>query len=67
MIPQVYITECSNFVSYQSNEQVKQDLVICRALVVIFQDSFLADNLTFRGGTALHKLYLRPNLDILRI
>ena len=57
MIPQAYITEWSNFVPWQSNEQVEQDLVICRALVAIFQDSFLADNLAFRGGTALHKLY----------
>jgi predicted nucleotidyltransferase component of viral defense system len=60
MIPQAYITEWSNFVPWQSNEQVEQDLVICRALVAIFQDSFLADNLAFRGGTALHKLYLKP-------
>ena len=60
MIPQAYITEWSNFVPWQTNEQVEQDLVICRALVAIFQDTFLADNLAFRGGTALHKLYLQP-------
>jgi predicted nucleotidyltransferase component of viral defense system len=28
--------------------------------VAIFQDKFLANNLAFRGGTALHKLYLQP-------
>lgn len=39
---------------------VEQDLVVCRALVSIFSDSFLADALAFRGGTALHKLYLSP-------
>ncbi|MEK6780105.1 MAG: nucleotidyl transferase AbiEii/AbiGii toxin family protein [Bacteroidota bacterium] len=39
---------------------VEQDLVICRALVEIFSDSFLAERLAFRGGTALHKLYLHP-------
>jgi predicted nucleotidyltransferase component of viral defense system len=60
VIPQAYITEWSNFVPWQTNEQVEQDLVICRALVAIFQDTFLADNLAFRGGTALHKLYLQP-------
>ena len=60
MIPQAYITEWSNFVPWQTNEQVEQDLVICRALVAIFQDKFLANNLAFRGGTALHKLYLQP-------
>ena len=39
---------------------VEQDLVICRALVDIFSDDFLRDELAFRGGTALHKLYLQP-------
>ena len=39
---------------------VEQDLIICKALVCIFSDEFLRDNLAFRGGTALHKLYLQP-------
>jgi predicted nucleotidyltransferase component of viral defense system len=60
MIPQAYITEWSNNVPWQTNEQVEQDLVICRALVEIFKDDFLADSLAFRGGTAIHKLYLHP-------
>jgi len=47
-------------VPWQTNEQVEQDLVICRALVEIFSDEWLANSLAFRGGTALHKLYLRP-------
>lgn len=60
MIPQAAIIEWSNNVPWQSNEQVEQDLVICRALVEIFNDDFLANSLAFRGGTALHKLYLQP-------
>jgi len=60
MIPQAYITEWSNNVPWQTNEQVEQDLVICRALTEIFKDEFLANHLAFRGGTALHKLYLSP-------
>lgn len=60
MIPQAYITEWSNNVPWQTNEQVEQDLVICRALVEIFKDDFLSGSLAFRGGTALHKLYLQP-------
>ena len=39
---------------------VEQDLLISRALVAIFSDEFLASQLAFRGGTALHKLYLSP-------
>ncbi|MEI6508043.1 MAG: nucleotidyl transferase AbiEii/AbiGii toxin family protein [Bacteroidota bacterium] len=60
MIPQAHITEWSNTVPWQTNEQVEQDLVICRALVEIFKNDFLANSLAFRGGTALHKLYLHP-------
>lgn len=52
MIPQAYITEWSKNVPWQTNEQVEQDLVICRALVEIFKDDFLADSLAFRDGTA---------------
>jgi len=37
---------------------VEQDLVIGRAVVSIFSDPFLARELAWRGGTALHKLYL---------
>ena len=39
---------------------IEQDLVISRALVAIYSDDFLASQLAFRGGTALHKLYMRP-------
>ena len=60
MIPQAYITEWSNQVPWRTNEQVEQDLVISRALVEIFSDPFLSERLAFRGGTALHKLYLQP-------
>ena len=60
MIPQAYITEWSAHVPWQTNEQVEQDLVICRALVAIFSDEWLASSLAFRGGTAIHKLYLSP-------
>jgi predicted nucleotidyltransferase component of viral defense system len=60
MIPQAYIIEWANLVPWQTNEQVEQDLVICRALVEIFSDEWLNQRLAFRGGTALNKLYLQP-------
>jgi predicted nucleotidyltransferase component of viral defense system len=60
MIPQSDIIEWSNTVAWRTNEQIEQDLVICRALVQIFNDDYLAGHLAFRGGTALHKLYLQP-------
>ncbi len=60
MISRAYITEWTQYAPWKSNEQVEQDLVICRALVEIFSDEFLSKELAFRGGTALHKLYLQP-------
>ncbi len=39
---------------------MEQDLIICRALVEIFNHTYLSPNLAFRGGTALFKLYLDP-------
>lgn len=60
MIPQSYITEWGQQVPWQTSEQIEQDLVICRALVEIFNDDWLSSSLAFRGGTALHKLHLHP-------
>ncbi|MBN1925556.1 MAG: nucleotidyl transferase AbiEii/AbiGii toxin family protein [Prolixibacteraceae bacterium] len=60
MIPANEIKAWSNVVPWITDEQIEQDLVICRALVEIFSNEFLAENLVFRGGTALHKLYLQP-------
>ena len=42
------------------NKFIEQDLILCRALVSIYNDAFLAEHLAFRGGTALGKLYLKP-------
>lgn len=60
MINRIAIKEWSTVVPWITDKQVEQDLIICRALVAIFSDEFLAGELAFRGGTALHKLYLSP-------
>ena len=60
MIPESAILEWSNAIPWKSNAQIEQDLIICRALVELFNDEYLASHLAFRGGTALHKLYLHP-------
>ena len=60
MIAQSYITEWSERTPWSTNVQVEQDLIICRALCSIYQDEFLAEHLAFRGGTALGKLFLKP-------
>ena len=60
MIPQAYITEWRNKAPWQEDFQVEQDMIIERALIEIYNDSFLKERLAFRGGTALHKLFLSP-------
>ena len=60
MIQKVFLTQWGTVVPWSSPRLVEQDLIICRALVSIFSDPFLKNHLTFRGGTALHKLYLNP-------
>lgn len=60
MIPKPDIAKWQEHAPWKQFYQVEQDLVISRALVEIFSDEFLRENLAFRGGTALHKLYLSP-------
>lgn len=60
MIPQAYIDEWKRQAPWPSTAYIEQDLLISRTVVAIFSDEFLHENLAFRGGTALHKLYLQP-------
>ncbi len=62
MIPAAYIVEWTANAPWKSMDQVEQDLMICRVLIELFSDSFLKENLAFRGGTAIHKLYLKPQV-----
>jgi len=60
MIPRAIITDWRNVAPWESDLQVEQDLLIERILIEIFSEDFLSENLVFRGGTAIHKLYFRP-------
>lgn len=60
MIERSSILEWNEHAPWTEPAMVEQDLIICRALVDIFSDEFLREQLAFRGGTALHKLYLQP-------
>ncbi len=52
---------------------MEQDLIIERALVQLFSHPFLKEQLAFRGGTALHKVFLKPqaryseDIDLIQI
>jgi predicted nucleotidyltransferase component of viral defense system len=68
MIPAMNIIAWSQRSPWAEQRQVEQDLIISRALVELFRDPVLAQELRFRGGTALNKLHfpspLRYSEDI---
>jgi predicted nucleotidyltransferase component of viral defense system len=47
-------------VPWAAQYQVEQDLLLCRAMVALFEDKFLSSQIAMRGGTLLHKVHLAP-------
>jgi predicted nucleotidyltransferase component of viral defense system len=47
-------------VPWSAQYQVEQDLLLCRAMVALFNDPFLGAQVAMRGGTLLHKIHLAP-------
>ena len=47
-------------VPWAAQYQVEQDLLLCRAMVGLFDDKFLSSQIAMRGGTLLHKVHLAP-------
>ena len=62
MISRRYIEEWKANTPWPNDAQVEQDLVIERALVELFSDDLIRKSLAFRGGTALHKVFLKPQV-----
>jgi predicted nucleotidyltransferase component of viral defense system len=60
MIPRDVLAEWREEAAWARDANVEQDLVISRAIVEIFRDPELGQALAFRGGTALHKVHIRP-------
>lgn len=58
MIPRALILNWRQVAPWAADEQVEQDLILSRALVDLFSDDYLSKELAFRGGTALHKLFV---------
>ena len=60
MLPIAEIRAWREQAPWADDDDVEQDLIVTRAVFDIFGDPFLAARLAFRGGTALHRLYLAP-------
>ena len=56
MIPNAYLIEWTAKAPWPDMRQVEQDLIISRALCDLFNAAELQGKISFRGGTALHKL-----------
>ena len=59
MIPISAITEWREYAPWGSSAQVEHDLLLSRILVELFNNALLSSKLAFRGGTAIHKLFLK--------
>jgi predicted nucleotidyltransferase component of viral defense system len=62
MIPAMNIVAWGRSVPWVEQRQVEQDLITSRALIEIFNDTLLREQLRFRGGTALNKLHFTKPL-----
>ncbi len=59
MIPRADIVEWrAAGYPWKTDAMVEQDLLISRMLVELLRKEYIRDSLIFRGGTALHKLFL---------
>jgi predicted nucleotidyltransferase component of viral defense system len=72
MIPMMNIIAWSHRAPWPELRQVEQDLILSRAIVAIFSEQHLRQQLRIRGGTALNKLHFpRPfryseDIDLVR-
>lgn len=48
------------FVQWPIQRQVEQDILLCQAMIALFNDPFLKTQIAMRGGTLLHKVHLDP-------
>jgi len=59
VIPRARVTAWRASAPWPTDGQIEQDLVLSRALVEVFRLPDVAKQIAFRGGSALHKLFLK--------
>jgi predicted nucleotidyltransferase component of viral defense system len=58
LIPAANITAWRRQAPWPDDAQVEQDLILSRLMIEIANDDLLGPELSFRGGTCIHKLHL---------
>lgn len=58
MLPRAALNAWAQQVPWPNDVDVEQDLILSRAIVDIANHPLLGEELAFRGGTSLHKLYI---------
>lgn len=59
MLPKAYIDQWKLYSPWHQDEFVEQDLILSRLLIELYSSKLISENLAFRGGTALHKLFIK--------
>jgi len=59
MIPNANIIEWQSVAPWPNTQLVEHDLILSKAICVLYQNPLIRENLVFRGGTALHKLFFK--------
>lgn len=60
MIPRIHLEQWKKQAPWKTQEMVEHDLIISRALIELYNSPIIRENLVFRGGTALNKIYIDP-------
>ena len=72
MVPLTNVIAWAEMAPWENLNRIEQDLILSRAIVALYQDPFLHQQLLFRGGTALGKLLfpsiyrLSEDIDLVR-
>jgi predicted nucleotidyltransferase component of viral defense system len=59
LLPKAYIDQWKLNSPWRQDEFIEQDLILSRLLIELYSSKIITENLAFRGGTALNKLFLK--------
>lgn len=57
MIPPMHLAQWRTKAPWGPDSQIEQDLILTKALIQIYSDTYLKDAFALRGGTAMQKLF----------